>query len=69
MRIANHTRTRMAERGITIQDIATCLQYGVRMDNRTDPANKYTYVDNTNKIYVVTDKANTTVITVFHKER
>ena len=68
MRIAKHARERMNERNITIQQVATVLQYGKRLVNRHDN-NKYTFIDNQLNVYVVTDKALTTVITVFKKER
>ena len=68
MNVSRHAKERMAERNITIQDVATVLQFGKRLVNRHDDT-KYTFIDNTLNVYVVTDKALTCVITVFKKEQ
>ena len=68
MRVAKHAIERMRERNISALDVAHVLQHGHKMINRHDE-NKWTFVDNTVNVYVVTDKELTTVITVFKKEK
>jgi len=67
MRISKHCKERMDERGISIHAAANCLQNGKKYINKHDN-NKYTFIDKENNVYVVTDKAMTTVITVFRRE-
>lgn len=67
IRITKHAQSRMDERKISLQAVKHCVTHGVRLVNRTDP-NKWTYVDNENNTYVVTDKQTTVAITVFWKK-
>ena len=64
MYISKHTKVRMQERNISLQDINTAIQYGNKLVNKWD-SNKITIVDNRTRVTVVMDKAMTTVITVF----
>lgn len=66
MKVSKHFTLRQQERGITDKEVIQCVMHGVRLTNRTD-ANKYTIVDNTTGVMVVTDKALTTLITTFRK--
>ena len=68
MRVTRHAQERMTERNISGLDVAHVLQHGRKLVNRHD-SSKYTFVDNTINVYVVTDKNLTTIITVFKKER
>ena len=58
----------MNTRGITRDTVEYAVSNGVQLVNRTD-ANKWTYVDNKNNMYVVTNKESNIVITAFKKER
>ena len=64
MYISKHTKVRMQERNISLQDINTAIQYGNKLVNKWD-SNKITIVDNRTRVTVVMDKAMTTVVTVF----
>jgi len=66
MRITKHAKVRLAQRGGSIQDIITTVQNGNKMINRTDPK-KFTFIDNSTGMYVVTNSEVTVVITVFWK--
>ena len=68
MRVTTHAQYRMLERNIRALDVAHVLRYGKKYENRHDNT-KYTFIDTALNVYVVTDKAMTTVITVFRKER
>ena len=68
MRVTNHAQERMLERNIRALDVAHVLTYGKRYENKHDNT-KYTFIDTQLNVYVVTDKAMSTVITVFRKER
>ena len=68
MYISKHTKVRMQERNISLQDINTAIQYGNKLVNKWD-SNKITIVDNRTRVTVVMDKAMTTVITVFIQGR
>lgn len=68
MRVTTHAQERMLERNIRALDVAHVLRYGSKYVNRHDPS-KYTFIDTSLNVYVVTDKAMSTVITVFRKER
>ena len=68
MRVTQHAQDRMLERNIRALDVAHVLRTGKKYVNRHDN-NKYTFIDTALNVYVVTDKAMTTVITVFRKER
>ena len=68
MYISKHTKVRMQERNISLQDINTAIQYGNKLVNKWD-SNKITIVDNRTRVTVVMDKAMTTVITVFVQGR
>ena len=67
MKVSKHTKDRMVERNITVQEVTTTLQYGRKMVNKWD-SNKLTFVDYSLNCYVVVDKDLTTIITVFRKE-
>lgn len=70
MRVTKHAMERIEERKITTEELVNCVQYGHRMANRNDPENRTTVVYNgERKIYIVMDKAETTVITAFTQER
>jgi len=66
MHITTHAKSRLSQRGGTVQDIITTVQNGNKMINRTDP-NKFTFIDNSTGMYVVTNSKVTVVITVFWK--
>ena len=68
MRITKHAQARIQERAIPTEELVHCITHGVRLVNRNDPS-KTTIVDNKINLYIVTDKAETTVITVFRKEK
>ena len=68
MRVTKHALDRMSERNIRALDVAHVLKSGSRYVNRHDNS-KYTFIDTNLNVYVVTDKAMSTVITVFRKER
>jgi len=68
MRVTKHAQERMSERGIRALDVAHVLRYGSKYVNRHDPS-KYTFIDTSLNVYVVTDKSMSTVVTVFRKER
>ena len=68
MQYTKHARVQMSARKISSATVQNAIRTGVRLVNRTDP-NKYTYVDNKNKVYVVTNNRSDIVITVFHKEK
>lgn len=81
MRITKHAKHRLSQRGgvityvneagvtfkrYTVQDIINTVNNGVKLVNRTDPA-KFTFIDNSTGMYVVTNSEVTVVITVFWK--
>ena len=67
MHITKHAKVRLAQRGASVRDIFIALQTGNKMPNRTDPNNKFTFIDNRTGLYVVTNSEVTVVITVFWK--
>ena len=66
MRLTKHAKARLRQRGGTHDDVITTVNTGVRLINRTDP-NKYTFVNNSTGMYVVTNSEVTVVITIFWK--
>ena len=66
MHITTHAKSRLSQRGGTVQDIINTVNNGVKMINRTDPK-KFTFIDNSTGMYVVTNSEVTVVITVFWK--
>lgn len=67
MKVSKHAVKRMKERGIAPQEIVDVITKGHRMVNKHD-SNKYTFVASEKQLYAVTDKAMTTLITVFWRE-
>ena len=67
MRYSKHAMVRMRERNMTHQDINTCLAYGKCLVNKHDSTKNTWILNGTTDIYVVTNKANTVVITVWPK--
>lgn len=68
MRVTAHAQERMAERNIRALDVAHVLRYGKKYVNKHD-SNKWTFIDTSLNVYVVTDKAMKTIVTVFQKSR
>ena len=66
IKYTKHAVHQMNTRGISKNSVVFAIANGVKLVNRTD-SNKWTYVDNTNKIYVVTNKESNIVITAFRK--
>lgn len=66
MHITTHAKSRLSQRGGTVQEIINTVDNGVKMINRTDPK-KFTFIDNSTGMYVVTNSKVTVVITVFWK--
>ena len=67
MHITKHAKVRLVQRGASVRDIFIALQTGNKMPNRTDPNNKFTFIDNRTGLYVVTNSEATVAITVFWK--
>lgn len=66
MRITKHAKSRLTQRGGTLDQIINTVTNGVKMVNRTD-STKFTFIDNSTGMYVVTNSEVTVVITVFWK--
>ncbi len=66
MRITKHAKSRLTQRGGTLDQIINTITNGVKMVNRTD-STKFTFIDNSTGMYVVTNSEVTVVITVFWK--
>lgn len=66
MRITNHAKERIQERGITVSQLVDAVKHGKRLEHKNNPER---LVVRTNEIYMIFDKAMTTLITVFVNER
>lgn len=66
MKFTKHATARMKQRNITRGDVSLTVHTGVKMVNKHD-SEKLTFVHNSLRVYVVTNKEADTVITVFKK--
>ena len=62
MRVTNHTKIRMQERGITVDHLVACIEHGKVVKHKTDE-NKRVILGH--KIIMVTNKEMDVLITVF----
>ena len=62
MRVTNHTKIRMQERGITVDHLVACIEHGKVVNHKTD-ADKRVILGH--KIIMVVSKDMDVLITVF----
>ena len=67
MKVTKHAMDRFTQRNVTAQEAVECVRDGIRMVNRHNPE-RFTFKHKTANLFIVTDKAMTTVITMFRKE-